>query len=104
MHGMRLWMKAVPLAPVSSSTRFMNAHAQSYVEHSACVRKAALLGSAMSLTDGQLTPPLTSGCANVAPSTMGRCLLPSAPFHKISVMFLSNTHRACVSACGAEST
>ena len=104
MHGMRLWRKAVPLAPVSSSTRFLSAQAQSSVEYSARIHKATLLESAMSLTNGQLRPPQSCGRASVARSTMGRRLLPSGSFHKNSVMFLSNRHSACDGAGGAEST
>ena len=63
------------MAPVSSSTRFLSAQAQSSVEYSARVHKATLLESAMSLTNGQLRPPRSCGRASVAWSTMGRCLL-----------------------------
>ena len=79
MSEMRLWMKAVPLAPVSSSTRFLSAQAQSSVEYSACVHKATLLQSPMSLTNGLSVPPFTCGHANVVPSTMGHRLLLSTP-------------------------
>ena len=104
MSEMRLWMKAVRLAPVSSSTRFLSAQAQSSVEYSACIHKATLLQSAMSLTNGQLRPPQSCGHASVAQSTMGRRLLPSGSFHKNSVMFLSNRHSACDGAGAVEST
>ena len=70
------------MAPVSSSTRFLSAQAQSSVEYSARVHKATLLESAMSLTNGQLRPPRSCGRASVARSTMGRRLLPSTSFHK----------------------
>ena len=97
-------MKEVPLAPVSSSTHFLSAQAQSSVEYSARVHKATLLESAMSLTNGQLTPPQLCGHANVAWSTMGLRLLPSGSFHKNCVMFLSNTHSARDGAGAADST
>ena len=92
------------LAPVSSSTRFLSAQAQSSVEHSARIHKATLLESAMSLTNGQLRPPRSCGRASVARSTMGRRLLPSGSFHKNCVMFLSNRHSARDGAGAAEST
>ena len=104
MSEMGLWMKAVPLAPVSSSTRFLSAQAQSSVEHNVHVHKATLLESAMSLTNGQLRPPQLCGHASVAQSTMGHHLLLLGSFHKNSVMFLSNRHSARVGAGAAEST
>ena len=88
--------KAMALAPVSSNTRFLSAQAQSSVSHSAHAHKATLLESAMSLTNGQLTPPFKCGHVNVAPSTMGHRLLPSPPFHMKPVTLLPNTHSACV--------
>ena len=104
MCEMCLWMKAVPLTPVSSNTHVINTQAQSSVSHSAHVHKTTLLQSAMSLTNGKLTQPLTCGRANVVSSTMGRRLLPSGPFHKNWMMFLSNRHSACDGAGAAEST
>ena len=101
---MRPWRKAVPLAPVSSNTRFISAQAQSSVSHHVCIHKATLLESAMSLTNVQLTPPLTCGHASVARSTIRRRLLLSGSFHKNSVMFLSNRHSARDGAGAAEST
>ena len=92
------------MAPVSSITRFLSAQAQSSVSHSARIHKATLLESAMSLTNGQLTPPQLCGRASVARSTMGRRLLPSGSFHKNSVMLLFNRHSARVDAGAAEST
>ena len=94
----------MPLAPVSSNTRFFNAHAQSCVECSARVHNATLLESAMSLTNGQLRPPWMCGHANVAQSTMWRCLLPSAPSHRNSVTLFSSRHSARVGAGAADST
>ena len=47
---MRLWVKAVPLAPVSSNTCFISIQAQSSVEYSARVHKTTLLQQAMCLT------------------------------------------------------
>ena len=79
-------------------------HPQSSVTHHACVHKATLLQSAMSLTNGQLRPPRLCGRASVARSTIGRRLLPSGSFHKNSVMFLSNRHSARDGAGAAEST
>ena len=52
-------------------------------------RNVTLLESAMSLTNGQLRPPWTCGYANVAQSTMERCMLPSAQSHKNSVTLSS---------------
>ena len=49
----------MPLAPVSSTACFFNAHAQSCVECSARVHNATLLKSTMCLTNGQLRPPWT---------------------------------------------
>ena len=69
--AMCLWRNAVALAPVSSITRFISAHAQSPVEHSARVHSATLLECAMCLTNGLLTPPFTWGCAKVVPSPWG---------------------------------
>ena len=47
MSEMRLWMKVVALAPVSSITRFLSAQTQSSVSRSARVHRATLLQSAM---------------------------------------------------------
>ena len=101
---MGLSMMAVPLAPVSSSTRFLSAQAQFSVEYSARIHKATLLESAMSLTNGQLTPPRLCGRASVALSTMGRRLLLSPPFHMNSVTLFSNRRSAFDGAGDAEST
>ena len=62
-------MKAVALAPVSSITCFISAHAQSSVEHSARVHSATLLECAMCLTNGQVDTtihlePCQSGTIN----------------------------------------
>ena len=75
----------MPLAPVSPSTRFLSAQAQSSVEYSARVHKATLLESAMSLTNGQLRLPFTCGHANMVPSAMWHRLLPSASCELTSI-------------------
>ena len=51
MSEMRLWMKAVPLAPVSSSTRFLSPQALSLFHTVHASTKAIFLQSAMCLTN-----------------------------------------------------